>query len=165
MACVIELHIGFSSGGCLVCQHITLDNPIKSLEWWCFVWSTLHRKVCKLITDVLLPFKIHFSFGSLHYCCLSALLTVNSYLTGVKFSLNMVSPPSQIIWQIQKQTLGLSPTFQDAVSQESYRVIWVRSRNCGCLVTWFCYQLIAKPGNKTATVSWPYPYNGALQPS
>ena len=36
--------------------------------------------------------------------------------------------------------------------------IWVRSRNCDCLVTWFCYQLIAKPGNKTATVSWPDPY-------
>ena len=35
--------------------------------------------------------------------------------------------------------------------------IWVRSRSCGCLVTWFCYQLIAKPGNKTATVSWPDP--------
>ena len=35
--------------------------------------------------------------------------------------------------------------------------IWVRSRNCGCLVTWFCYQLIAKPGNKTATVLWPDP--------
>ena len=30
--------------------------------------------------------------------------------------------------------------------------------NCGCLVTWFCYQLIAKPGNKTATVLWPDPY-------
>ena len=30
--------------------------------------------------------------------------------------------------------------------------------NCGCLVTWFCYQLIAKPGNKTATVPWPDPY-------
>ena len=39
-----------------------------------------------------------------------------------------------------------------------YYRIWVRSRNCGCLVTWFCYQLIAKPGNKTATVSWPDPY-------
>ena len=38
-------------------------------------------------------------------------------------------------------------------------LIWVRSRNCGCLVTWFCYQLIAKPGNKTAAVSWPDPYN------
>ena len=36
--------------------------------------------------------------------------------------------------------------------------IWVRSRNCGCLVTWFCYQLIAKPGNKTVAVSWPDPY-------
>ena len=48
--------------------------------------------------------------------------------------------------------------------------IWVRSRNCGCLVTWscyqncgclvtwFCYQLIAKPGNETAAVSWPDPY-------
>ena len=36
-------------------------------------------------------------------------------------------------------------------------IIWVRSRNCRCLVTWFCYQLIAKPGNKTAAVSvtWP----------
>ena len=36
-----------------------------------------------------------------------------------------------------------------------YIYIWLRSRNCGCLVTWFCYQLIAKPGNKTAAVSWP----------
>ena len=36
--------------------------------------------------------------------------------------------------------------------------IWVWSRNCGCLVTWFCYQLIAKSGNKTATFSWPDPY-------
>ena len=37
--------------------------------------------------------------------------------------------------------------------------IWVRSRNCGCLVTWFCYQMIAKPGNKTAAVPGPDPYN------
>ena len=36
--------------------------------------------------------------------------------------------------------------------------IWVRSWNCSCLVTWFCYQLIAKPGNKTAAVQWPDPY-------
>ena len=42
--------------------------------------------------------------------------------------------------------------------------IWVRSRRYGCLVTWFCYQMIAKPGNKTATPSWPDPYqqNGEL---
>ena len=41
--------------------------------------------------------------------------------------------------------------------------IRVRSRNCGCLVSWFCYQLIAKPGNKTAAVSWPNPLNGSVQ--
>ena len=34
----------------------------------------------------------------------------------------------------------------------------LRTWRCGCLVTWFCYQLIAKPGNKTATLSWPHPY-------
>ena len=32
---------------------------------------------------------------------------------------------------------------------------WVSSRNRDCLVTWFCYKLTAKPGNKTATVLWP----------
>ena len=37
--------------------------------------------------------------------------------------------------------------------------IWVRSRNCGRVATRPCYQLIAKPGNKTATVSWPDPYS------
>ena len=36
--------------------------------------------------------------------------------------------------------------------------IWVRSRRWGCLVTWFCYQMIAKPGNKTAAPLWPDPY-------
>ena len=41
---------------------------------------------------------------------------------------------------------------------ETTNTIWVRSRNCGCFGTWFCYQLIAKPGNKTATVSRPDPY-------
>ena len=46
--------------------------------------------------------------------------------------------------------------------QVSAWFIWVRSRNCDCLVTWFCYQLIAKPGNKTATVSWPDPYIDGL---
>ena len=39
--------------------------------------------------------------------------------------------------------------------------ICVRSQMCGCLVTWFCYQMIAKPGNKTAAHSWPDPYNEA----
>ena len=46
---------------------------------------------------------------------------------------------------------------RDFIGNSSF--IWVRSRNCGCLVTWFCYQWIAKPGNKTAAISWPDPYD------
>ena len=36
--------------------------------------------------------------------------------------------------------------------------MWVGSRNCGCLVAWFCYQFMAKPGGGTAAVPWPGPY-------
>ena len=34
-----------------------------------------------------------------------------------------------------------------------------RSQRCACLVTWFCYQMIAKPGNKTGPPLWPDPYH------
>ena len=37
-------------------------------------------------------------------------------------------------------------------------IIWVRSRRWACLVIWFCYDLIAKSGNKTSAPSWPDPY-------
>ena len=35
--------------------------------------------------------------------------------------------------------------------------IWIRSRRWACLVTWFCYHWMAKPGNKTGApfVTWP----------
>ena len=36
--------------------------------------------------------------------------------------------------------------------------MWVGSRNCGCLVAWFCYQFMAKPGSRTAAVPWTDPY-------
>ena len=35
--------------------------------------------------------------------------------------------------------------------------MWVRSRRSGCLFTWFCNQLITKPGNKTTAPSWSDP--------
>ena len=35
---------------------------------------------------------------------------------------------------------------------------WFNSWSCSCPVTWFCYQLIAKPGNKMAALLWPDPY-------
>ena len=33
-------------------------------------------------------------------------------------------------------------------------LVTVRSQMCTCLVTWFCYQMIAKPGNKTGAPTW-----------
>ena len=38
------------------------------------------------------------------------------------------------------------------------QLIWVKSQRCSCLVTWFFYQMIAKPGDKKAAPSWPDPY-------
>ena len=57
-----------------------------------------------------------------------------------------------------------SLTTQDTRGLVQY-MIWVGSRKCCCLVTWFCYQLIAKPGNKTALPSWldPYPFGTHLE--
>ena len=35
-----------------------------------------------------------------------------------------------------------------------FKVMWVELWWCGSLVTWFCYAVIVKPGNKTATPPW-----------
>ena len=59
----------------------------------------------------------------------------------------------------KNQTFGERLIFETWIPiPEKMVFIWVRSRRCGYLVTRFCYQLIAKPGNKTATVSWSDPY-------
>ena len=35
-----------------------------------------------------------------------------------------------------------------------WTVLWVKPWRCCCLVPWFCYQWIAKPGNKTVAPPW-----------
>ena len=57
-------------------------------------------------------------------------------------------------------TSGLFLAYPCIVSETAYIImimimIRVGSWWCGWLVTWFCYQLIAKPGNKTAALPWP----------
>ena len=54
--------------------------------------------------------------------------------------------------------LSIKLLIEQMMSQFTDTSIWVRSRSCGRLVTWFCYQMIAKPSNKTATHSWSDPY-------
>ena len=58
----------------------------------------------------------------------------------------------KIRWILFQVSYGTTNVSDD--KQRLFSSIWIRSRNCGSLVTWFCYQLIAKPGNKTATVLW-----------
>ena len=62
------------------------------------------------------------------------------------------TPNFQIFW------LGCPWNLTDDLQ----KVIWVRLWRCGCLVTWFCYQLTARPSNKKAAPSWPDPYVVAL---
>ena len=60
-------------------------------------------------------------------------------------------------WDI-RLALSLRPVVWRLQVWFFFSLIWARSRRCGCLVTWFCYQMIAKPCNKTAAPSWPNPY-------
>ena len=82
---------------------------------------------------------------------------------------NFVVPADAVIpMAIFTQLLRSLQGFFRPVSKEEYVyflcrnirfVIWVRSWRCGSLFTWFCYHLIAKPGNKTAAPSWSDPYS------
>ena len=69
-----------------------------------------------------------------------------------------------LLWNGEWQFDGLVQDFNNsgAIIQNSNDAVnwcvWVRSRRCGCLVTLFCYQMIAKPGNKTAAPLWSDPY-------
>ena len=69
-----------------------------------------------------------------------------SYVRGQVF--NLPSEPNHI---------STSFVVSYASTPNNTLQIWVRLWRCSCLVDWFCYQMIAKPGNKTATPSWPDP--------
>ena len=77
--------------------------------------------------------------------------------SGVKFSIenhrSIIYGLCRIISSSDYRTVRIL----DLRTPNSNLCIWVRSRNCGCLVTWFCYQMITKPSNKTAAVPWPDP--------
>ena len=62
---------------------------------------------------------------------------MSQYVTRMILSLQMINTKglltTHLVWPTLEIALHITP--QDA--------ILVRSQNCGCLVTWFCYQLIA----------------------
>ena len=68
---------------------------------------------------------------------------------------NFHSPSSKCTRIGERASVG----FPDCFTKKTFNAIWVRWQRCGCLVTWFCYHLIVKPGNKTAAPLWPNPYS------
>ena len=61
----------------------------------------------------------------------------------------------RIIYDVtQKGSTGIVASYSMIFhAQIGVKLIWARSQRCGCLVTLFCYQLIAKPVNKIAALS------------
>ena len=94
--------------------------------------------------------KWHHSQGILNFWLLYSLFNCLFWLTTNEQSSILLGGPFWVSYTWSAENIS--------VSWPNHENIWARSRNSGCLVTWFCYQLIAKPGNKTATVSWPNPY-------
>ena len=74
------------------------------------------------------------------------LLRVNQHQTNITSIQSMIEMTT-VIWEIVPHWIQFSWR----------RMIWGRWR-CGCLVSWFCYHLIAKPGNKAAAPLQPDPY-------
>ena len=66
-----------------------------------------------------------------------------------------------IRWHFCIETTPCSPWMieQDLSQKHKGRDLFANAPwRSGSLVTWFCYHLITKPGNKVATPSWPDPY-------
>ena len=89
-------------------------------------------------------------------------------ITLLYYFMKLTSSECQIISVVHKemvlkvQGIFLTDVMNNATEPRkvcffSIRVIftWVGSGGCNCLVSWFCYQLIAKPGNKTVAPPWP----------
>ena len=131
--------------------HLSCTNP------WMWGESEVRRGDFKYVTSSLIGWdccRVKYVTSSLigWDCCPGAL---------TRWKWTHVSIRHAIDYGIWMNTCTYRLWIKFSYSSYSYfigvKIIRVRSRNCGCLVTWFCYQLIAKPGNKTATVSWRDP--------
>ena len=126
------------------------DRALVTLTWWLHQMETLSALLALCAGNSLVPDKfpsqrpVTLSFDVFFDLCLNERLS--KQLRHRWFGMS-----SRSLWLHSNAHKNLESHFWHFVSVPS------GSRNCGFLVTWFCYQLIAKPGNKTATVPWPDP--------
>ena len=122
----------------------------------CWVYSV--KRVSKMWSDLSIAFFILFAkcgilFVQLTHSSLGDQEDI--FVTHPTLTTNHMHQPFPLLSYFSPAVclMGLCHHIQSVVWY-----IWVRTHNCGCLVTWFCYQLIAKPVNKTAAVWWLGPY-------
>ena len=92
----------------------------------------------------------HFQMHFLEWKCMNITSDFTLKFVPMVGINNILSLVQMMAWRWP----GNKPSFESTTAS-LLRNIWVRSQRCGCLVTWFCYHLIAKPGNKTAAPLWP----------
>ena len=135
------------------CNHlITHYHSIWQINWMQSIWWTKIINVLQTFIYILLNLDLLL----LSSFQLFAWGTIQSIEQVMAWCLTNITPsPQAVVTQFADPYMHQ----YDWVCLEMKMMnIWVRSRNCGCRVTWFCYQLIAKPSNKTAAVSWLDPY-------
>ena len=95
-----------------------------------------------------------------HWISLHVDLVVVFPLPMVPTTRNLTAPPTPLMVQPPQKQTQENMTMGKVHTSDLLLLIyiWAGLRSCDCLVTWFCYQMITKPGNKTATPPWPDPY-------
>ena len=124
---------------CLYCTAIHRESKVPVGEWGSICVQCIFAPRGRGCTWLAGPGGCEPFYGSLR----TRSHTVHGPLIWIRFILNIDIK----LWNFS----GL------IVLEKIFALYRVRSRNCDCLVTWFCYELIAKPGNKTEAVPWPDP--------
>ena len=147
-------------------HNIIISVQLVSLYLNIFLWTTQRGAAVNEIRPCpkWLPFNI-WTLGHRPSLSHTSLPNNDSCDKTRKLGLQVTSHPllDQLFTWLQSDAMSCNWKCWNQVytPQSIYDIansIWVRSWNCGCLVTRFCYQLTAKPGNKTAAVPWPDPY-------
>ena len=94
----------------------------------------------------------------MHFQKSKATLKLQVWLVACANYWRLLTGTAQVSRENVAQNTHRQPAYADARPWGQIR-IRVKSRNWGCLVTWFCYQLIVNPGKKKkASISWPDPF-------
>ena len=155
-----ELSSSITRGPFILILNVTPERSFGSDQWLlAFMICELNLFLGTLIFKVKFNLERQFSPNSeLEVCPRDNSSSVQAEITARLFhNLNPLyvywSGQPRVIRRLTSLVVYLVRRWWASVPMYEYNeaiwYIWVRSRRCGCLVTWVCYQMVAKPGNKT----------------